>query len=463
MLKSIYTFSLIFLVVIIGQALTSSSKRTIVSPPDEGELNLPEIPFDYSPEPPLHIFDFILGWGINNDALNSIDDYIATLGRVLFYDVRLSDDNSLSCASCHKQALAFSDDKAFSNGIGENLTTRNTMPLNDLGWQVGQSFFWDFRAFGLQDAVIQPILATHELGKQMPDLITKIEAAEVYAPLFVNAFGDTGVTEDRIAYALAEFINSMVSFNTRYDQSIQGLITLSDSEIAGQNLFDNNCSFCHITPHFGVTDPMGFFPGGNNGLDSVFSDLGMGGWTGDDFLHGVFRAPSLRNVEVTAPYMHDGRFETLEEVIQFYSEEVIPNDQSMFNWIFGEDFTGYDFSEAEKADLLAFLKVLTDENLLTDDRWSNPWESISTAVSTPELQNISVYPNPTDDQLIIELNNSEGIMYSISIYDARGQLVESINTNDSQLTFDRKKLPPGIYELQATNGNKQRTFQIIFK
>lgn len=462
--RILYTFSLILAIVVIGQSFSSLPKRTLVLPPDSGELNLPEIPFDYSPEIPQHIADFNIGWGgIANQSLSVINDDIATLGRVLFYDERLSDDNSLSCASCHIQELAFSDNKAFSNGIGENITTRNTMPLNDLGWQISQSFFWDFRSAELSDAVLQPILATHELGKQMPDLISKLEVAEVYTPLFVSAYGDHEITQDRIGSALAEFIKSMVSFETPYDQHLEGIAPLSESAIAGLALFENNCGFCHITPHLGGTDPFGFFPGGNNGLDSTFSDLGMGDWTGDEFLNGVFRSPSLRNIEVTAPYMHDGRFETLEEVIDFYSEEVIPNESSTFNWIFGEDFTGYNFTEVEKSNLLAFLKALTDQNLLSDERWSNPWDLSPTTVSDFETNNINVYPNPIDDELVVELNNSAGIMYNINIYDAKGQLVKALQTNEHQLTIKRGKMPAGIYELQASASNQQQIFKIIYQ
>ncbi len=463
MKKTFYTTLLLLAIVVIGQALSGPPKKVLVLPPDQGELNLPEVAFDYSPDIPQHINDFILGWGANNGTLNSIDDQIATLGRVLFYDNRLSDDNSLSCASCHQQAFAFSDDKVFSEGIDGILTTRNTMPLNDLGWQIGQSFFWDFRSASLNDAVLQPILATHELGKQMPDLINKLEAADEYRTLFENAFGDDEITQQRITHSLASFINSMVSFESRYDQHLAGSIELTESESLGMDLFNGNCGFCHVTPHLGVTDPFGFFPGGNNGLDSVFTDLGMGGWTGDDFLNGVFRAPSLRNTAVTAPYMHDGRFETLEDVIDFYSDEVIPNEGSVFNWIFGEDFTGYGFSDGEKIDLLAFLKTLTDQNLLDNEKWSNPWTGTVTSLDDFVLKGINVYPNPTEDHLVIELNNSERITYNINILDAQGRLVQSFETNEQQLNIARGSLPAGVYELQATTGALQKTFKIIYQ
>ena len=240
------------------------------------------------------------------------------------------------------------------------------------------------------------------------------------------------------------------------------MANLSESELNGFHLFEENCGFCHITPHFGTSDPLMFFMPGTNGLDSVYTDLGFGEWMGDPFFNGVFKSPSLRNIQVTAPYMHDGRFETLEEVIDFYSEGVQFNENSAFNWMFGEDFTGYEFEDHQKIDLVNFLKTLTDHTLLTDEKWSNPWKSALSSGPEP-LEGVDVYPNPVEDVVMVEIDNPGGAIYHISIYDINGKVINTFKTSDNLLEVPRGNTPSGVYELIAVSGEQQKTFKLIYR
>ena len=469
-MKKIYNiFTLMVLFVALTSTIFSPKKdnKQFDLPPftDSLELNLPEIPFNYSDiDFPVHVEQFIGLWGSDTSSLTSMTDEGATLGRVLFYDVRLSGDNTLSCGSCHKQELSFADNKPLSDGIDGQFTFRNSMHLNDLLWQSGMSFFWDSRSPTLEDAVIQPILATNELGKNIPNLLAKLENTEFYPQLFDDAFGSSDITEERIASALAQFIRSMTTFNSRFDQSYDNLLAdFSQSEFEGFLLFENACQNCHFPPHFGSGSNLTLF-NGTNGLDSVFTDLGMGGWMGS-FFDGVFRVPSLKNIAVTAPYMHDGRFETLADVINFYSEEVQFNENSGFNWMFGESFDGFHFSDEEKQNLEAFLLTLTDESFLTDEKWSNPWSPIvsTTSYITESGFKVQAYPNPVEDFINVEFPNPSFSEINIQLYNISGQLVKSYKTQGDQFNIKRGKLPAGIYKLVVNNGPESQTKKILLK
>ncbi|MFK7807437.1 MAG: cytochrome c peroxidase [Saprospiraceae bacterium] len=460
----IYTLAAFLFLGMLTSAVNSFENKTLVVPPSTKTLELPDDVEDYQVEIPVEMLEELSLWGFPDMTLiEQLDDDIATLGRVLFYDDRLSGDNSISCGSCHKQELSFADNVALSDGINDNLTTRNSMALNDLGWQLSTSFFWDFRTDGLESAVLEPILAAHELGKEIPNLISKLEAASEYNQLFTAAYGHDEITEQKIAKALSHFIVSMTSFESKYDVGFSdGHSNFNESELVGLALFQENCEFCHVAPHFGSADPFMFFIPGNNGLDSVYSDLGMGGWLSDPFFEGVFKSSSLRNIEVTAPYMHDGRFETLEEVIDFYSDDVKHNENSAFFWMFGEDFTGYDFTDQEKEDLHNFLKTLTDQNLLTNSKWSDPW-MLSTSTATPELANVSVYPNPVSDVVVVAFENNKQETYDIQILDVSGKQIANFQTSETILEVPRNNAPAGVYKLIASNGKEQKVFKLIYQ
>ena len=233
----------------------------------------------------------------------------------------------------------------------------------------------------------------------MPNLIAKLESTTFYPELFESAFGSPEITEEAIASALAQFIRTMNTFESPFDKGHEnGFSDFTENELHGFQLFNNTCQICHFTPHMGAGGGGIFFPGmfGTNGLDSVITDVGAFEWSQDPFMMGVFKGPTLKNIEVTAPYMHDGRFETLSEVIDFYSEGVQWNENSTFNWLFGDSFDGYHFTEQEKEDLEAFLLTLTDESFLTDEKWSNPWSTTVNVdpITDPNPFNIKIFPNP---------------------------------------------------------------------
>ncbi len=464
MKKIIYPITLFaFLITLTSSISSFTNSATVVPIEAEAMLTSPP-PFNYEVTFPENIMDFLQAWGeVDTTLISSITNEKATLGRFLFYDDRLSATNDLSCASCHKQEFSFADDVAFSDGINDTPTTRNSMALNDLGWQLSTSFFWDFRSEGLENAVLEPILAAHELGKDIPTLIAKLESWEAYPEMFNDAYGTTAITEERITNALAVFIASMASFDSKYDQGFnEGFVEFTPSEINGMHLFEEACGFCHVTPHFGASDPMMFFLPGNNGLDSVITDPGMNGWFNDPMFLGFFKAPSMRNVEVTGPYMHDGRFSTLEEVIDFYSEGIQHNDFSAFNWMFGPGFTGYDFSEENKTDLLNFMRTLTDENLLSHAKWSNPWFT-TTSAEEAILVGIEVYPNPVADFVTVQMDNSNSEEYSVMVYNVSGKLVHNIQTTANTLDIPRGQLPAGIYQLVIRKENQQKAFKLVYR
>ncbi|WP_231727111.1 cytochrome-c peroxidase [Kordiimonas lipolytica] len=313
----------------------------------------------------------------NTPEDNPITNTGATLGRVLFYDVKLSANDTVSCASCHQQANGFSDPATLSTGFDGGQTARHSMSLANARFYERGHFFWDERAETLEDQVLMPVQDSVEMGMTLIELETKLQATDYYGPLFEAAFGSDTVTSDRIAKALAQFVRAMTSTNTRYDsaftgggnppdfeavftpQEIQGLVLFGQGgDRAGRTL---GCAACHGTPGH-IADDIH-----NNGLDiTVTGDDGAGDKR--------FKAPSLRNIAVTAPYMHDGRFETLEEVIEFYNSGVQPSpnlDQRLRRP--GGQPRRLNMTQAEKDALLAFLNTLTDESLLVDERFSDPF------------------------------------------------------------------------------------------
>lgn len=315
-------------------------------------------------------------------------DEIATLGRVLFYDQHLSINNSISCASCHKQTLAFSDNKKLSRGFDNNLTLRNSMPIQNLasffiGFDGNSSFqssaglFWDGRGFDHGTAVLLPIINHIEMGiPDMAFLSEKLSKVEYYPDLFEDAFLDRQITGARIGFALQAFTHSITSNETKFDRSRRGGEALSAKEIAGLDLFMNkyDCNTCHQ-----IEDPQGYISAGtfaNIGLESVYQDEGVESTSGNSFDNGKFKIPSLRNVTLTGPYMHDGRFETLEEVIDHYKSTVADHPNLDFRL---KDENGHpkrpQISDNEVQAIIAFLGTMTDHKMLNDPKFSNPFKT----------------------------------------------------------------------------------------
>lgn len=345
-----------------------------------------------SSEVPLHIGRTS---GLSSVDQTSSDARKALLGRVLFYDSRLSATGETTCASCHKQEAAFSDDIAFSDGINGAVTKRNSIALGSVptfapvisGYgssgdeQTAQvdgdvKFFWDERASTIKEQSEATIQDELEMGKDLHELSSELKEIEMYQILSMKAFGTTDLTPDRITLALEKFTSSIVSMNTRFDEMrdhdmFNGSVStaFTDAEREGAELFRTNCSSCH-------GDEMGK-PRVNvasNGLDEVYSDKGVGELTGQAWQNGVFKVPFLRNVALTGPYMHDGRFNTLRDVIDHYSEGIQdhinlhPNLKGNNNQPRQMNFT-----EGQKQALLAFLEMTTDHTVLVDPNLSDPF------------------------------------------------------------------------------------------
>ena len=299
------------------------------------------------------------------------------LGKKLFYDNILSADNTISCSSCHVQSRSFGDSKKLSVGINGQLGLRNAMPLFNLGWfedpsQVkgGHGFFWDGRIATLENQVLAPIEDPREMNQDLAELEQELRNHAEYPALFKKAFGTDSITTKLIMFAIAQFERTLISGNSKFDQYKRGELQLTESELRGLTLFTTesaDCFHCHgndRSPFF--TD----FKFHNNGLDSIPTDIGLGGITGKAEDVGLFKTPSLRNLSFTAPYMHDGRFNTIEEVIEFYNSGTKNGPTTDLNIIKNHPKGGLNLTAQNKADLIAFLKTLDDYNFVTDVRFS---------------------------------------------------------------------------------------------
>ena len=300
------------------------------------------------------------------------------LGRMLFYDPILSGDSTQSCGSCHNLAFGFTDNgRDVSIGISGAEGSRNSMPIFNLMYHL-EGFFWDGRAELLRHQALLPIQDPIEMDETIENLLIKLNASESYRELFKKAFNIDVIDEDHVALALEQFMLIVISGNSKFDQgSLIGFTNFTESERRGLEIFNkeattndmNNeggdCFHCHGAPLFMARDFM------NNGLDSFSLDPGLQGVTGDPRDRGKFKVPSLRNIELTAPYMHDGRFATLEEVIDFYLTGVHPNPNINAGMHALQETVH--LSAQQKADLIAFLKTLTDQDFVNNEEYKNPF------------------------------------------------------------------------------------------
>ena len=338
-------------------------------------LNLPEGTFDYS---------LVTNIPVQRDP--DLPFHKATLGRVLFYDNLLSRDESTSCASCHKQQLAFADNSKFSEGIDGQIGTRNSLPLGntigfvryygtDLTFPSGQ-FSWDESKESInaqsEAAITNPI----EMGHEMSEVVDKIKAQDYYQVLFKKVYGENRITEANVLDAVTEFVNSFSSRESLFDKGVEQDGTpynqfslFNESQNRGKELFNQSCGNCHDANHNAI-----IMTAANNGLDLEYTDKGMGASTLNPSYDGVFKVPSLRNIELTGPYMHDGRFETLEEVVEHYSTG-IRNHKNLNNFLkSGGQAKKFNFSTEQKEDLVAYLKTLTDNDFVTVEKYSDPFK-----------------------------------------------------------------------------------------
>jgi cytochrome c peroxidase len=286
------------------------------------------------------------------------------LGEKLFSEPLLSRNNRISCASCHDRARAFSDSRRFSIGVEDRSGTRNAMPLFNMAWK--SSFFWDGRAGSLRKQAAGPIQDHAEMDEALPNLPAKLASAPAYANLFTRAFGNTEITFEKICLALENYVLTLTSYDSKFDRAMSGKVELAAEEKRGFELFFTeyeprlgqfgaDCFHCHGGALF--TDNQFH----NNGLDLTNAlDEGRYRVTHKEYDLGKFSTPSLRNVALTTPYMHDGRFNTLEEVVEHYSTGV-RHSPTLDPNLAKHPINGLHLSDIDKKALVAFLRTLTDE------------------------------------------------------------------------------------------------------
>jgi cytochrome c peroxidase len=384
-------FFFFFTLVVVSFA--SCTKDTGVTTIKE-ELSLPAQPYEYDKLSlpaglaPASTFFSNIETGLVIDPMPGgsfpeITPWGATLGRVLFYDKKLSLNNTISCASCHHQDKAFTDGKAVSPGFEGRLTTRSSMAIVNPIAQ--HNLFWDSRSKTIHDLSLQPVQNHIEMGMENLDrLVVKLQNAGYYADLFEKAYGDKNITPERIAVSLSQFVGSITSNSSRFDAGMSNNFQhFTDLERLGMQLFHSErakCSSCHGGNNFAAQDgPFDTYGGGsidgsqdlrgatNIGLDIVYKDNGLG--------DGKFKIPTLRNIGLTAPYMHDGRFKTLDEVVEHYISGIKPHKHLDVKF---KDVKGnvrpLQLNSIEKKALIAFLHTLTDTKMTADPKWSNPFK-----------------------------------------------------------------------------------------
>ncbi|WP_439131367.1 cytochrome c peroxidase [Polaribacter sp.] len=407
----------------------------------------------------------------NTPQNNVINDKTATLGRVLFYDKKLSANNTIACASCHQQENAFGDDATQSIGLDGGLTGRHSMRLINARFSDEEKFFWDERAVSLENQTTQPIQDHTEMGfsgtngqEDINDLIVKLSEIDYYSELFNFAFGDKTITEERIQLALSQFIRSIQSFDSKYDIG-RAMVTnpntnfpnFTAQENQGKRLFRDppnlggaGCLGCHRGDEFDI-DPNSR----NNGI------IGVAGSTSIDLTN--FKAPTLRDLvnpdgNLNGPLMHDGSLTTLMEVINHYNE--IPNNAAntdLDNRLRpGGNTQRLNLTNTEKLALEAFLKTLTGVDVYTNEKWSNPFDAnenislIGNSLATDDHkfgQTVTLFPNPVKEHLNIKVNTGD---YLVTIFDLNGKKVFEQNISESD-AMNLYRLRKGIYFLKLQN------------
>lgn len=328
-------------------------KNAAIPTIDGTTLNLPSTPFNYLVTFPAFIQNALTA-NDNTPINNQITNNGATLGRVLFYDKQLSKNNTINCASCHKQNIAFDDDLIKSIGFNGGLTARKSMPLINVRFYANGRMFWDERAASLEAQVLQPIQDHVEMGLTLAELVDKVKAQSFYPALFEKAFGNTEINSDKISKALAQFVRSIVTYQSKYDRVKQGLETFTQAEAAGEQLFlnaaaPNTCASCHTPPMFVTSNPARGF---------ALADANDRGINGQN----RFKSPSLRNVSVRTNLFHNGSVANVQTMLIAGSpgNNLRPIPQ-------------HSVAPQDVQNLMSFLNTLTDQTILSDEKFKNPF------------------------------------------------------------------------------------------
>lgn len=297
-------------------------------------------------------------------AANPLTKEGIALGRKLFYDPILSADSVVSCSSCHLSYTAFTHvDHAVSHGIQDRIGTRNSPALMNLAWS--KHFMWDGAVNHLDMQALAPINHPAEMGEESAHVILKLQRTTVYPQLFLGAFGDSIITGERLLKALSQFELTLISANAKYDRVMANEESFTDQEAKGYALFQAHCNTCHREPLFTT----GAFANNGSPVDTAYKDHGRMLITNDPKDSLLFKIPTLRNIEFSFPYMHDGRFRSLHEVLRHYSENVSPGPT-----LDPELQGGIPLTSHERTDLIAFLLTLSDREFCFDPEFSYPRE-----------------------------------------------------------------------------------------
>lgn len=304
------------------------------------------------------------GWPepVYNFRRNALDSATIQLGRMLFYDPALSADNTISCASCHSPYNAFTHtDHALSHGIHDRIGMRNSPVLVNLAWS--SSFMWDGAVNHLDVQALAPLENHLEMDESLPNVLKKLGSQERYRNMFKAAFGSEKITGERFLKSISQFMLTLVSANAKYDKVVRGEAEFTEAENKGYALFRQHCASCHTEPLF--TD----HSFRNNGLepDTTLRDIGRMKITGKASDSLKFKVPTLRNIERSAPYMHDGRYRNLQMVLFHYSSNIHASQT-----LHASLKKGIPLEEAEKQQLIAFLKTLTDTEFLNNKQFQYP-------------------------------------------------------------------------------------------
>lgn len=311
-------------------------------------------------------FTIPAGWpqpATNIFANNRLTEQGFQLGKKLFYEGKLSKDGKFPCASCHQQFAAFSTyDHQFSHGFNNSFGTRNAPALFNIAWM--KELHWDGGINNIEVQPLAPITASNEMAETIGNVVSKLSADTTYIRLFTAAFGDATINSQRMLKAIAQFVGSIQSFNSKYDKVKRGETSFTISEQYGYDIFKAKCNSCHTEPLF--TDNS--FHNTGFSLDPILKDIGRMRITGNATDSLKFKVPSLRNLELTAPYLHDGRVFSISQVIDHYRSGIITGQPSLDPILKNR----ISISNQEKADLLQFLYTLTDREFLADPRFEAP-------------------------------------------------------------------------------------------
>jgi cytochrome c peroxidase len=301
---------------------------------------------DYFPKPTYNFTE-------NPLSINKIE-----LGRALFYDPILSKDSTVSCASCHSPYNAFAHtDHDLSHGINDSIGTRNAPALFNLAW--GKSFMWDGAIHNLDVQALAPISHPGEMGEDIASLVSKLQNTSKYPNLFKHAFGDKNITGEHLLKAISQFQLTLVSANSKYDSVRRKESYYTEQESKGYEIFKRNCNSCHTEPLFTNNQ----FERNGLEIDTTLNDYGRMMISNNSKDSAFFKVPSLRNLSYTYPYMHDGRYRKLKDVLNHYT-----SDPSLSN------STSIKLSSNDKADLIAFLLTLNDRKFVFDPKHQFPRE-----------------------------------------------------------------------------------------